>query len=242
MRITDIYFGNFRKKNEFNNKNKVKSFKLNLFFGFSVNIKLSNKMSAGWILIYNGGHKMKKMFKLLLVVSLFACFVLPIDASNGTWYAITEADKASLGDEYDDIIVVYDEATNYFNPDYFTPSEISLYAMLPGDNGEGGPFFYKYFSRVAWVTRNGIVSLALTPKVVNVLEKNKNWDSIYASFSDDSQWVNSGNPDVDEVMEKQFACHFDGQVYIEAGDGWNLEPHRDNYSYTHYLANRCNPD
>lgn len=187
---------------------------------------------------------MKKTISLLLIFAIFIVSGHSTAAANGDFnelYSISYADKMQLGDEYDQVIVVYDEETKYFNPLYLDIEDVTPYYIVPDDPGPGGAFCYQYFSRIAWVTRNGVVSLALTPKVDTVLYKSRNWESIYALFSDDSQWANSGNPDVDEVMEKQFACHYDGQSAIEPGDDWNLEPHRENYSYLTYLLNSCNP-
>lgn len=117
---------------------------------------------------------MKKIFSILLSISLLTINPMMISASNlndsnSNPTTPFEVDRQMYGDEIDFRIVLYDESRNYVNPNLY-----NTFQFVP-DDGLGGPnYFYKnYFSKIEWISRSGIISLSLTPKVDPVIYKQK---------------------------------------------------------------------
>ena len=100
-----------------------------------------------------------------------------------------------------------------------------------------------YFSNVSWITRNGLVSLSITPKSgmfsdngnVAMARAFHSFSLLKERFGSDSRWKNEGS------LSAQYHCHF-----MFAGMNktpWNLEPHRTetNPWSWNMITKRCNP-
>ena len=100
----------------------------------------------------------------------------------------------------------------------------------------------EYFSKVEWITRNGVVSLSITPKstLTNVDNANVLMGRAFHSFSlienkfkSDSRWKNGGS------LSAQYHCHV-----LAAGSAktpWNIEPHRTETGLWKVIKGKCNP-
>lgn len=104
--------------------------------------------------------------------------------------------------------------------------------------------YNEYFKSVKWITRNGIVSLSITPsnKLYGSTYNNANvlavhaataWNLLYKKHKSNSKWKNTAS------LEAQFNCHV-----IYAGSKkipWNIEPHRTETNWAIVVAKACNP-
>ncbi len=131
----------------------------------------------------------------------------------------------------------------------FSESEIQAFsdsetqAALDGPSRAAVELTYdEYFSKVEWITRNGVVSLSITPKstLTNVNNANALMARAFHSFSllekkfkSDSRWKNGGS------LSAQYHCHV-----LAAGAAktpWNLEPHRTETGLWKVIKGKCNP-
>lgn len=102
-------------------------------------------------------------------------------------------------------------------------------------------YYSTYFSSFAWITRDGVKSLSLTPTsyTLNAPDPGEaavrmidSWNKLYAVHSSSSNWYNTGG------MKDQYECHYN---FAKAKTPWNLEPSRPDVSYTATVAALCNP-
>lgn len=101
-----------------------------------------------------------------------------------------------------------------------------------------------YFNSSSWITRDGMISLSISPKTNSPLRTtqgniqmghaNRAFDIISQRHSSDSQWKNN------IPMSHQFHCHVQ---FAGSKPAWNLEPHRTSTNYLDYInpVNQCNP-
>lgn len=100
-----------------------------------------------------------------------------------------------------------------------------------------------YFSSVSWITRDGVISLSVTPKTntplitangnIKMAHAHRSYSLLKSKWSSSSKWKNSG------AMEAQYHCHVMGAGKYKTP--WNLEPHRTETSLTKTIAKACNP-
>ena len=194
---------------------------------------------------------MKKIMSFTLAFLMVFSNTLGVSAEtiNGEDEANTpyEQDRLLYGDQIEFRIVIYDQTTGYINPNYIdTLMGVTLNAVVPDDDVIGGAFHFKYFSKVEWISRSGKISLSLTPRDGTVINKQKNWDSIYVTYKNDNYWKNSGNSTVDASMYNQFVCHYDfapyagNSSYADFLETWDLEPGTPDKGYWGFVNNKCN--
>lgn len=104
--------------------------------------------------------------------------------------------------------------------------------------------FSDYFTSSKWITRDGVVSLSVTPKSSGPLIKapngnarmvaaSKAWTILYNKHKGSSNWKNTAS------MKAQFECHVTMAQSFKTP--WNLEPHRTTTSLTETIKKGCNP-
>ncbi|WP_107841760.1 DUF2599 domain-containing protein [Metasolibacillus meyeri] len=99
----------------------------------------------------------------------------------------------------------------------------------------------EYFSKVEWRTRNGVVSLSITPKSSltsvsgNVLMARAfhSFSLLEAKYKSDSRWKNGGS------LSAQYHCHVLAAGALKTP--WNLEPHRTETGIWKVIGGACNP-
>lgn len=187
--------------------------------------------------------KIKKLLAIFLASQLTLTGITSVNAfeqNNTVEKPKTpyEMDRMLYGDYIETRVVIYDAENNYINEEFFESLLVDSYALVPGEGG-GNYFYEKYFSKVEWIIRNGVVSLSLTP-MGNVIYKDANWDSIYQTFHNSSYWQGSGNPTVDSSMYNQFVSHYDFSPYGDPGPTWDLEPSRVDKGYWGFVVDKCN--
>ncbi|MEH6996273.1 DUF2599 domain-containing protein, partial [Neobacillus drentensis] len=103
--------------------------------------------------------------------------------------------------------------------------------------------FSDYFSKVEWITRDGVVSLSIYPKSIltkayanpntTLMLASKSFDLLKAKYSSDTRWKNT------TPMRLQYDCHVLAARGIKTP--WNIEPHRTTTSVTKVIQSACNP-
>lgn len=99
-----------------------------------------------------------------------------------------------------------------------------------------------YFSSGKWITRDGLISLSLSPKKL-VYERHSNpnlhaaigvdsWNKVVNKHSSSSNWKNTAQ------MKNQYICHRDYAQGFKTP--WNLEPARPLVSYAETVKHACN--
>ncbi|WP_287457589.1 DUF2599 domain-containing protein [Thomasclavelia sp.] len=105
--------------------------------------------------------------------------------------------------------------------------------------------YSEYFKSVKWITRNGVVSLSITPSNklfgstynnnanILALQAATAWNLLYKKHKSSSKWKNTAS------LEAQFNCHvmFAGPNKVP----WNIEPHRTESNWAVVIAHGCNP-
>lgn len=96
-----------------------------------------------------------------------------------------------------------------------------------------------YFSRVAWITRNGVVSLSLNPKdaVRNEMSQaTVAWNYLSSTgnggMGATQYWKNTAS------MRAQYFCHFN---FVKTKSEWNLEPDLTTTDWWGTISGKCNP-
>lgn len=122
--------------------------------------------------------------------------------------------------------------------DYTQPVQIQALAKAISDYSHSD-----YFSSVKWITRDGKVSLSITPKAI--LTKNlpsgnggaahigNAWNKLLPKHKNDKNWKNTNG------MLDQYLCH--AQWASGMKTPWNIEPWRPDVSYAATVAKACNP-
>lgn len=99
----------------------------------------------------------------------------------------------------------------------------------------------KYFDKIEWINRNGVVSLSIYPSSLfmsftqNTLYYaaiSESWGIIQRNYSSNSKWKNT------KSMEMQYRCH---AMYAQFKTPWNIEPHRTETNFNKVVAAGCNP-
>lgn len=176
-----------------------------------------------------------KTLKILLVLSLLCVNlnITNVKASDCSSYISDET-----------LLEIYNAAFAEQSYDYYTKYRNTNTNM---DQLRVNITFYTYsgyFKKVEWITRNGVISLSITPtnklyastyNNANVLSAHaaEAWRLLYARHSSDTRWRNTAS------MEAQFHCHV-----IYAGGAktpWNIEPSRTESNWAVVIANGCNP-
>ncbi|MEF7658637.1 DUF2599 domain-containing protein [Bacillus thuringiensis] len=101
--------------------------------------------------------------------------------------------------------------------------------------------YNEYFSKVEWITRNGVVSLSITPKSsltsvsgnVQMARAFHSFSLLKEKFGSDKRWKNA------DSLSAQYHCHvlYAGSVKTP----WNIEPHRTESGIWKVIKGKCNP-
>lgn len=101
-----------------------------------------------------------------------------------------------------------------------------------------GSILTLYFNQIAWITRDGVLSLSLDP-TTKVRTDRTELDTAWGYLSNtevglgqDSRWSN------DPCFYWQYLCHFQ---YAKYKSVWNLEPSSTADSFAYVVARGCNP-
>lgn len=101
-----------------------------------------------------------------------------------------------------------------------------------------------YFSNSVWITRSGVKSLSITPKMSSPLIKsrsgnermahaNRSWTVLRDKHKTSRNWKNNAS------MHAQYHCHV--AIPNSMKTPWNLEPHRTESNLSKVVAKGCNP-
>ena len=92
--------------------------------------------------------------------------------------------------------------------------------------------FNDYFNSVQWITRDGVLSLSIDHKNVQLSKVDDSFSEIEARFSSDPNWRNR------DSLYAQYYCHV---IFAQLKNPWNIEPHRTETSWIQMLLTGCNP-
>lgn len=98
-----------------------------------------------------------------------------------------------------------------------------------------------YFSKVLWITRDGVDSLSVYPTDPHLCFsfKTESWNALYLTFRNHPLWRGEPNPTKDASMHNQYDCHADFATQL-GKTPWNLEPSRPDRGYAGFVVNLCN--
>ncbi len=97
-----------------------------------------------------------------------------------------------------------------------------------------------YFTTVAWITRDSLISLSLNPKInvrTNYYTKETAWNVLSdpnVGFGNHANFI--GN---ETTLKNQYDCHFNNAFYKHE---WNIEPSRPVVDWQTMLLSGCNPE
>lgn len=93
--------------------------------------------------------------------------------------------------------------------------------------------FATYFLSGSWITRNGVTSLSLKPKMVTLPTPllNNAWHTVVSRFGNNAQWANA------QSLYDQYRCH---QSFAKDKEAWNLEPSRPVVNGVQMIISGCN--
>lgn len=183
--------------------------------------------------------RLKKIISFVLAIIIINTVVSTSAKADTSNKIVVEVLYNVNGQDFADNII-FDDGTKLSDYDYvvkYDETKLSDYAV----NSVTTYGYYPigdYFNYAAWITRDGVVSLALDPThgvrgTTSI--KDAAW-SVLASpthgFGSSPNWRNT------QVMQWQFDCHF---AYAKDNAYWNLEPHRTASSYFQVVAASCNP-
>lgn len=134
--------------------------------------------------------------------------------------------------------------------DGFDESEIQSHAqelmdmsLASNTSTYGRQMIKKYFEKIQWITRNGVVSLSIYPTkefssgtyghsyLFAMAEES--WGIIVRNYSNNSKWKNTLS------LKQQYKCHV---IYARnAKVPWNIEPHRTETNFANVIKKGCNP-
>lgn len=96
-----------------------------------------------------------------------------------------------------------------------------------------------YFSSVAWITRDGVVSLSLDPTQElrdSSTLRDSGWNVLTNVFQNEPDWPKDASKL--QTFHWQYDCHWS---FANDKDYWNLEPSRTASSYLAVVLAGCNP-
>lgn len=188
-------------------------------------------------------YKKEETMKKKIMITIVAIFLLIAMSVTALAYSGLPQDELSkeeilvevLYNEHDEKFILdaeLDDGTKVKEYDYTISYRMEM------KNTKGFYPIGDYFSYAAWITRDGVVSLSLTPKPnvrTNEDDKDMGWLCV---ASPTHGFASSPNWDNGTVMEWQYDCHYhwaNNKTY------WNLEPHRTAGSYLAVVLAACNP-
>lgn len=108
--------------------------------------------------------------------------------------------------------------------------------------------FSHFFRSVAWISRNGVISLSILANVSNVQsEKESSWVALTDFYYGHPTWIiaRASNPTSYQSMYNQYVCHVDWALVvgiIKGVDRWNIEPYTTDKGYWGFanFSAKCN--
>lgn len=170
---------------------------------------------------------------LLLFCTPFSAFAVstassPISASAAAY------DPDSVDWENIDEIVVF----FYTGHDPFIEDALARGIPVTIEAGALAVPRYTYFNSMSWITRNGVVSLSLTPKDPYTIDKEPAWAEACLYFQYHPIYTQIDNPTKLNSMYNQFVCHADFARGFKTP--WNIEPVTPDKGYWGFVGSGCN--
>lgn len=199
--------------------------------------------------------KLKKKFMILGVICLtiisaskINIFADGLDSDMETPGFDVRADKVTVSEEkIESYKRAYKETFGTeegFNEEEIQANAKELMNMSHSlDNAYSRQMIPKYFEKIRWITRNGVVSLSIYPTwafssknygysyLIAMAEES--WGIIVRNYSSNSKWKNTLS------LKQQYKCHV---LYARnAKTPWNIEPHRTETNFKKVVYKGCNP-
>ena len=92
--------------------------------------------------------------------------------------------------------------------------------------------FEDYFNGVEWITRDGVLSLSIDHKWIQLWEISAAFKMLEDAYATDAEWDNR------DSLYAQFSCHV---KFAPFKNPWNIEPSRTTTSSILTILNQCNP-
>lgn len=132
-----------------------------------------------------------------------------------------------------------------FDEDEIRDNSKQLIEMSQASNSTiyGRQMIAKYFEKIKWITRDGVVSLSIYPTYefsgktygysYLAAMAEESWGIIVRNYSSSSNWKNTLS------LKQQYRCHV--HYARNAKTPWNIEPHRTETNFDKVVSAGCNP-
>ena len=97
---------------------------------------------------------------------------------------------------------------------------------------------FMYFSNITWITRDGVVSLSVTPKSPGSIAKEESWQELIRYFQYHPFYTQETNPTKFNSLRNQYLCHVDFARQFKTP--WNIEPSKPDKGYWGFVSGLCN--
>lgn len=182
---------------------------------------------------------MKKVMRSLLAITMLIGSIVSVNASEDMEQKDFDPiayDEFLYGSTIDSEYVIYDEEkgidrledyVEYVNPN------------ARFDDGDWADY-YRYFSKVSWINRDGLISLSVKHTDAIYGEKENSWLTLALFHYGQAQWQNAerSNPSSYQSMYNQYVCHVDFAPGVK--NPYNLEPSTPDKGYWGFVASACN--
>ncbi|MEG0368163.1 MAG: DUF2599 domain-containing protein [Coprobacillus sp.] len=147
-----------------------------------------------------------------------------------------QVDQDLYGTDITEEYVIYDAVKGIDNimESFYNSNSRSLVLTEDFQN------YKRFFSKVAWIRRDGVMSLSVYHTIAGRLNKEESWRLLLTAHYDDNTWyyARKGNPTSGNSMYHQYTCHVDWAG--AAKNPYNLEPAKPDKGYWGFVGSACN--